>query len=60
MLWIAPILGALAGFLGMNAAYHLDTAASASIILVSAAGFIVMYTISGLRGRARLSQLHHV
>lgn len=60
MLWISPILGALAGFLGMNVAYHLDTAASASIILVSAAGFIVMYAIFGFRGRARLAQLHHV
>ena len=60
MLWISPILGALAGFLGMNVAYHLDTAASASIILVSAAGFIVMYAIFGFRGRVRLAQLHHV
>lgn len=60
MLWIAPILGALAGFIGMNVAYHLDTAASASIILVSAAGFIVMYAVFGLRGRARLAHMHHV
>jgi len=60
MLWISPILGALAGFLGMNFAYHLDTAASASIILVSAAGFIVMYAIFGFRGRVRIAQLHHV
>jgi manganese/iron transport system permease protein/iron/zinc/copper transport system permease protein len=60
MLWISPILGALAGFLGMNFAYHLDTAASASIILVSAAGFIVMYAIFGFRGRIRIAQLHHV
>ena len=60
MLWISPVLGALAGFLGMNVAYHLDTAASASIILVSAAGFIVMYAIFGFRGRVRLAQLHHV
>jgi manganese/iron transport system permease protein len=60
MLWISPVLGALAGFLGMNFAYHLDTAASASIILVSAAGFIVMYAIFGFRGRIRIAQLHHV
>jgi len=60
MLWISPILGALAGFLGMNFAYHLDTAASASIILVSAAGFIVMYAIFGFRGLVRIAQLHHV
>lgn len=60
MLWISPVLGALAGFLGMNVAYHLDTAASASIILVSAVGFIVMYAIFGFRGRVRLAQLHHV
>jgi ABC-type Mn2+/Zn2+ transport system permease subunit len=56
MLWISPVLGALAGFLGMNFAYHLD----ASIILVSAAGFIVMYAIFGFRGRIRIAQLHHV
>ena len=60
MLWISPILGGLAGFIGMNVAYHLDTAASASIILISALGFIVMYAIFGLRGRVRLAHLHHV
>jgi manganese/iron transport system permease protein/iron/zinc/copper transport system permease protein len=60
MLWISPLLGAFAGFIGMNVAYHLDLAASASIILVSAFGFIVMYAVFGLRGRMRLAQLHHV
>jgi manganese/iron transport system permease protein/iron/zinc/copper transport system permease protein len=60
MLWISPIVGALSGFLGMNLAYHLDTSASATIILVATAMFIVVYTVSGIRGRSRIAHVHHV
>jgi manganese/iron transport system permease protein/iron/zinc/copper transport system permease protein len=60
MLWISPIIGASFAFIGMNAAYHLDTSASASIILVGAVQFIVVYAFTGLRGRTRIAQLHHV
>ena len=68
MLWISPILGALSGFLGMNLSYHLDTSASATIIgqqLPDFAGFatamfIVVYTVSGIRGRSRIAHVHHI
>jgi ABC-type Mn2+/Zn2+ transport system permease subunit len=60
MLWISPVVGALSGFLGMNLAYHLDTSASATIILVATAMFIVVYTVSGIRGRSRIAHVHHV
>jgi ABC-type Mn2+/Zn2+ transport system permease subunit len=60
MLWISPIVGALSGFLGMNLSYHLDTSASATIILVATAMFISVYTVSGIRGRSRIAHVHHV
>jgi manganese/iron transport system permease protein/iron/zinc/copper transport system permease protein len=60
MLWISPIIGGVSAFTGMYLAYFLDTSASATIILVSTAIFIVVYAVTGLRGRTRISGLHHV
>ena len=60
MLWMSPIVGALSGFLGMNLSYHLDTSASATIILFATAMFISVYTVSGIRGRSRIAHVHHV
>ncbi|MEY4165645.1 MAG: hypothetical protein RL419_1487 [Actinomycetota bacterium] len=60
MLWISPVLGAVAGFIGMNAAYHLDTSASATVILVAAIGFVVVYAATGIRGRVRVAHVHHI
>jgi len=60
MLWISPVLGAVAGFVGMNAAYHLDTSASATVILVAAFGFVSVYAATGIRGRARVAHVHHI
>ena len=60
MLWISPLVGAVSAFVGMNLAYHLDTAASATIILVGTLQFIVVYVVSGLRGRSRIAHIHHV
>lgn len=60
MLWYSPVIGAVSAFLGMNLAYHLDTSASATIILVGAAGFVGVYAFTGLRGRSRIAHLHHV
>jgi manganese/iron transport system permease protein/iron/zinc/copper transport system permease protein len=60
MLWISPVVGALSAFVGMNLAYHLDTSASATIILVGTAQFIIVYAVSGLRGRSRIAHIHHV
>lgn len=60
MLWISPVLGAVFGFVGMNAAYHLDTSASATVILVAAIGFVVVYAATGLRGRVGVAHVHHI
>ena len=60
MLWISPIIGAVSASLGMYLSYHLDTSASATIILVGTTMFIVVYALTGLRGRSRIAHLHHV
>jgi manganese/iron transport system permease protein/iron/zinc/copper transport system permease protein len=60
MLWISPLVGATSAFIGMNLAYHFDTSASATIILVGTLMFIVVYAVSGLRGRSRIAHIHHV
>ena len=60
MLWISLLVGATSAFIGMNLAYHLDTSASATIILVGTLMFIVVYAVSGLRGRSRIAHIHHV
>lgn len=60
MLWISPVVGAFSAFVGMNLAYHLDTSASATIILVGTLQFIIVYAVSGLRGRSRIAHIHHV
>lgn len=58
MLWISPIVGAISAFAGMYLSFHLDTSASATIILVGTLQFIVVYAVAGLRGRARIAGLH--
>ena len=58
MLWISPIVGAVSAFVGMYLSFHLDTSASATIILVGTLQFIVVYAVAGLRGRARIAGLH--
>jgi manganese/iron transport system permease protein/iron/zinc/copper transport system permease protein len=60
MLWISPIIGAVSAFTGMYLAYFLDTSASATIILTGTLMFIVVYAVTGLRGRTRISGLHHI
>ena len=60
MLWISPLIGAVVGFVGMNASYHLDTSASATIILCGAAAFFVVYAVTGITGRSRIAALHHL
>ena len=60
MLWMSPLIGAVAGFVGMNISYHLDLSASATVILVATVMFVVAYAVSGVRGRTRIAHLHHV
>ena len=60
LLWISPLIGAVTCFVGMNLSYHLDTSASATIILLDALIFIVVYTIAGTRNRMKMASLGHV
>ncbi|KRO37002.1 MAG: ABC transporter [Acidimicrobium sp. BACL17 MAG-120924-bin0] len=60
LLWISPAIGAVTCFAGMNLSYHLDTSASATIILLDALIFIVVYTIAGTRNRMKMASLGHV
>jgi manganese/iron transport system permease protein/iron/zinc/copper transport system permease protein len=60
LLWISPLIGAVTCFVGMNMSYHLDTSASATIILLDALVFIVVYTIAGTRNRMKMASLGHV
>jgi ABC-type Mn2+/Zn2+ transport system permease subunit len=46
--------------MGMYLSYHLDTSASATIILVGTAIFIAVYFGTGIRGRSRIAHVHHV
>ena len=60
LLWISPLIGAVTCFVGMNLSYHLDTSASATIILLDALVFIVVYSIAGTRNRMKMASLGHV
>jgi manganese/iron transport system permease protein/iron/zinc/copper transport system permease protein len=60
MLWVSPAIGAFSAATGMYLSYHLDTSASATIILVGTVLFIGVYAFTGLRGRSRIAHLHHV
>ena len=51
MLVIAPLVGAACGAIGMVISYHADISSGASIILLAAFVFIVVYTVTGARGR---------
>lgn len=60
LLWISPVIGAVTCFVGMNLSYQLDTSASATIILLDAIVFIVVYAIAGTRNRMKMASLGHV
>jgi len=53
MLGYAGVIGAISGFVGMNASYHLDVASGPTIVLTAATFFIVAFVAGGsLRRRA--------
>jgi manganese/iron transport system permease protein/iron/zinc/copper transport system permease protein len=47
MLALSCVIGAVSGFVGMNASYHLDVASGPTIVLTSASFFIVAYVAGG-------------
>jgi len=53
MLWLSTLIGALCGFAGMILSYHLDVSSGATIVLVGAALFAVVFAVTGPRGRRR-------
>lgn len=59
MLAIAPAVGAAAGFSGMWLSYHIDVSPGATIILVMSLAFLVVYAVTGTRGRRNVAGLVH-
>lgn len=57
MLWLSTLIGALCGFVGMIVSYHLDVSSGATIVLVGAALFAVVFALTGPRGRRRAGAL---
>ena len=53
MLAIATAIGALSGFVGMIASYHLDIASGPTIVLTSASIFAIAYATHAFRFRPR-------
>lgn len=60
LLWLSPLIGAVTCFVGMNASYHLDTSASATIILIDAVVFVVVYAVASFKNRAKMASLGHL
>jgi manganese/iron transport system permease protein/iron/zinc/copper transport system permease protein len=49
MLWLATVVGALAGLAGMYVSYHLDISSGATIVLVNFAAFAGVFAATGTR-----------
>jgi manganese/iron transport system permease protein/iron/zinc/copper transport system permease protein len=60
MLWSATGIGALCGFVGMVASYHLDWKSGPTIVLVGTVLFVLSLVLGGRVRRARVSHLGHV
>ena len=60
MLWLSSAIGAVCGFVGMYASYHLDVSSGASIVLVGGIAFATVFMATGTRGLRRASALGHL
>jgi len=49
MLWLATLVGALCGLVGIYLSYFLDVSSGATIVLVAAALFVVTYAVVSIR-----------
>ncbi|MDQ4069438.1 MAG: metal ABC transporter permease [Actinomycetota bacterium] len=58
LLWLSTLVGAGCGFVGMVLSYHLDISSGATIVLVGAALFTLVFALSGRRGRRRTAGSH--
>lgn len=59
MLVIAPLVGAVCGAIGMVISYHVDVSPGAVIILLASLIFVVVYAITGARGRGNAAGMIH-
>jgi ABC-type Mn2+/Zn2+ transport system permease subunit len=57
MLAISAATGAVCGFAGMYVSFYFDVGSGATIVLISAALFVVVFAATALVNRRRLSQL---
>jgi manganese/iron transport system permease protein/iron/zinc/copper transport system permease protein len=57
MLIVSAIVGALCSVVGVYISYYNDVASGATIVLVAAALFIVVFSVTALTSRRRLSRL---
>ena len=57
MLWLSVVIGASCGFAGMYSSYYTDVSSGATIVLVSAALFVVVFAVQGFTNRARRAAL---
>lgn len=60
MLGLATFIGAVTGFVGMNASYHLDVASGPVIVLAGAIVFVLAFVFAGGAGRRRVAHVGHV
>ena len=59
MLWLAALIGAASGFVGMNLSYHLDIPSGPMIVLTGSAVFAAVFLVTGARGRRRVAAVAH-
>jgi manganese/iron transport system permease protein/iron/zinc/copper transport system permease protein len=57
MLWLSVVIGAVCGFVGMVASYHLDISSGAAIVLVGALLFSAVLGLTGGRGLRQAAAL---
>jgi len=57
MLWLATLIGASCGFVGMNLSYHLDVQSGPTIVLVGATLFAAVFAVTGPRRLRRARPL---
>jgi manganese/iron transport system permease protein/iron/zinc/copper transport system permease protein len=59
MLWLATGIGAACGLVGMYLSYFLDVSSGATIVLVGAVLFLVVFVLTGTGGLRRTAGLDH-
>src|SRR5439155_4383613 len=57
MLVLATVVGAGCGFAGMYSSFYFDIASGSTIVLVAASVFVVVFAVTALINRRRLSSL---